>query len=215
MQKRKRSSVTRLVESRESVILPLCRNKEVLDIGCVGRAASYGHPEWLHGKICKVAASCLGIDIQHEKVKKLQEFGYKVVYGNAETVNLNKKFDVVVASEVIEHLNNQGLFLQNMRKHLKDDGIMIITTPNCFSASRRIGFYLLPQHGKYDPDHTLVHNEGTLRVIARRCGWIVKDLYYSSGFPCSLKGKIFRNVISVLPIELQGFTIIVILKKKR
>ena len=50
--------------------------------------------------------------------------------GNAEDFNLNTKYDVISSFQVIEHLYNPGNFLKNIKKHLDDDGIAIITTPN-------------------------------------------------------------------------------------
>ena len=39
----------------------------------------------------------------------------KLFGGDVTTVNLGKKFDVIVAGELIGHLPNQGLFLENMK----------------------------------------------------------------------------------------------------
>ncbi len=39
-------------------------------------------------------------------------------------------FDVVIASEVIEHLTRPEWFLRNCRRALRGDGILVMTTPN-------------------------------------------------------------------------------------
>jgi 2-polyprenyl-3-methyl-5-hydroxy-6-metoxy-1,4-benzoquinol methylase len=78
--------------NRESIILPLCEGKSVFDIGCATQCSGP-----LYDKICKVANEYIGVDIKHDAVKKLQKRGYNIIYGNAETVNLGKKFDVIVA----------------------------------------------------------------------------------------------------------------------
>jgi len=77
-----------------------------------------------------------GIDVQKEKINKLRKEGHKVVFDNVQRLEnlkkLNKKFNVIVAGEIIEHLENPGLFLDNIKNFLNDDGILIITTPNIF-----------------------------------------------------------------------------------
>ena len=47
-------------------------------------------------------------------------------------VNLlkNKEFDVIVSFEVIEHIADHSQYLKEIRRVLKDDGILIISTPN-------------------------------------------------------------------------------------
>jgi len=42
----------------------------------------------------------------------------------------NKSFDVVLASHLIEHLNDPKTFLSEIRRILKDNGFCFITTPN-------------------------------------------------------------------------------------
>jgi len=44
----------------------------------------------------------------------------------------NYKFNIIVCSEVLEHLRNPSEFLNSMKKMLKPNGIIIITIPNGF-----------------------------------------------------------------------------------
>jgi len=59
-----------------------------------------------------------------------------VLQGNAEAFDLDRKFDVIVSLQVIEHLYNPDKMLECVNKHLKDDGVFIFTTPNlgCVSS---------------------------------------------------------------------------------
>ena len=43
---------------------------------------------------------------------------------------MQEKFDLIYASEIIEHVNNRHQFLQSMRRLLKADGVVIFTTIN-------------------------------------------------------------------------------------
>ncbi len=44
--------------------------------------------------------------------------------------NIKKKFDTIIAGEIIEHLNNPEYFIKQCKNHLKKEGILILTTPN-------------------------------------------------------------------------------------
>jgi SAM-dependent methyltransferase len=55
--------------------------------------------------------------------------------------DLKEKFDVIIAGELIEHIENSGIFLENVKKHLNKGGIFFISTPN--ATSFRFGFYAL------------------------------------------------------------------------
>ena len=44
--------------------------------------------------------------------------------------DLNKKFDIIIAGEIIEHLENPTSFINYCFRHLKTSGRLILTTPN-------------------------------------------------------------------------------------
>ena len=43
---------------------------------------------------------------------------------------IKKKFDTIIAAEIIEHINNPSFLIEQCKKHLKEKGILILTTPN-------------------------------------------------------------------------------------
>ncbi|MCM8803557.1 MAG: hypothetical protein NC827_09705 [Candidatus Omnitrophica bacterium] len=77
----------KFVPYRNRMILSLCKQKTVLNIGCLEKG-----PEWILDfcKISKVAKECVGVEIRHEVAKRLVKCGYKVICGNAETINPGK-----------------------------------------------------------------------------------------------------------------------------
>lgn len=52
----------------------------------------------------------------------------------------DKRFDLVVSVEGIEHLENPHLFLREVNRILKADGWLILTTPNIVSLRSRVRF---------------------------------------------------------------------------
>ena len=89
---------------REDIIIKYIKGKDVLDIGSVGQTSAYNLWDILE----KHARKLTGIDTELCDKKN-------VVYGSMENYDFNKKFDVIVAGDVIEHVDNQGLFLENIK----------------------------------------------------------------------------------------------------
>ena len=55
---------------------------------------------------------------------------------------LGKRFDAIVAIEVIEHLENPYQFLKKAHALLKPDGVLIVTTPNVVDLDSRRQFLI-------------------------------------------------------------------------
>jgi 2-polyprenyl-3-methyl-5-hydroxy-6-metoxy-1,4-benzoquinol methylase len=55
-----------------------------------------------------------------------------------EEFNFNCKYDVVLAIEVIEHLENPFHFIRNLKNHLNSSGFILLTTPNTDSLFDRL-----------------------------------------------------------------------------
>jgi 2-polyprenyl-3-methyl-5-hydroxy-6-metoxy-1,4-benzoquinol methylase len=146
---------------REAIILERSKDKDLLDIGCMGRTAKYK----LWPQVKAAAGTYTGIDVQTPNSPD-------VVEGNMETYQFNCTFDVAIAGDVLEHVSNQGLFLDNIRRHLRDDGILIITTPNAKWPT-----VFLRTH----PDHVLWHDYSTLTGLVQRHGFRVQYFQYYYG----------------------------------
>jgi len=169
----------RVIKSRLPVIKKYCKNKVVLDIGCVAhKADKEKNTYWLHKQIRKVAKKIVGIDIQEEEVKKLVKKGYDIRVGNAEEIGLkNRNFEVVVAGEFIEHISNKGKFLENMYNHLSKEGVLILTTPSLFALRYQIRNLF---SGKIVPnkEHVCWFDFYTLKNLCERHGFLLKKSYY-------------------------------------
>jgi len=140
----------------------------VLDIGCVQHDAENAKQEnWLHGALCSMVDDVTGIDILDEEIVKLQEQGYDVKCQSAETFEFDREFDTIVAGEVIEHMSNPGLFLDQAKRHLAPSGSVVLTTPNPWTIHRfrRV----LAGHRPYTNDeHTMWFSIDMLGELGRR-----------------------------------------------
>ncbi|MBV9215697.1 MAG: methyltransferase domain-containing protein, partial [Acidobacteria bacterium] len=94
-------------------------------------------------------------------------------------------FDVIVAGEVIEHLNNPGLFLTGVKKLMSPDTKLLITTVNAYCGFRGIYYALRGRRGVAEPihpDHISYYSYSTLRHLLDRHDLRVENfLYYDIG----------------------------------
>ncbi len=68
----------------------------------------------------------------------------------------SNRFDVITCFDVIEHLENPADFFRNAKRYLKNDGIIIVSTPN-----KQIPYYMrsIPIFGLPDKNPTHIHVE--------------------------------------------------------
>lgn len=73
-----------------------------------------------------------GVDLSLEGVKQAQKRWQHVQFeqGDITRFRCETKFDVVVSSEVIEHVEDKQAFFETVRHLLRPGGHLIITTPN-------------------------------------------------------------------------------------
>jgi len=80
-----------------------------------------------------------GIDYYFEPIEnEKKEIIYIKKDINADFSEIEEKFDVAISTEVIEHVVDTDAFITNIKKLLKPNGILIITTPNLAFFFNRI-----------------------------------------------------------------------------
>lgn len=104
------------------------QNKKILDVGC-------GDGVLVH-KIARLGAKAVtGIDSSQEAITFAKERNVRLQNVNFHTGSAyrlpfqDRTFDYVTCSEVIEHLENPQLLLQEIRRVWNGTGAIVITTP--------------------------------------------------------------------------------------
>jgi 2-polyprenyl-3-methyl-5-hydroxy-6-metoxy-1,4-benzoquinol methylase len=158
------------------------RGRNVLDIGCVmHNPENYRSKYWVHKALKGVASRIVGIDLFDEGVRYLRELGFDIVTADAQNFNLGMKFDVIVAGDVIEHLENLAGFLTCCKNHLSPNGVILISTPNPWYWRYFIKAGL---NGEFrsNPEHTLWLCPRTLRQLLNRHDLDVVSFSYGSRY---------------------------------
>ena len=112
---------------RYAVVLDVLKDKDVLDVAC---GEGYGS-----AMIADVARSVTGVDISIEAVNHASATYKKnnLVFREGSAINLDFRdasFDVVVSFETLEHLGEQEQMLAEIRRVLRPDGFLMISSPN-------------------------------------------------------------------------------------
>jgi 2-polyprenyl-6-hydroxyphenyl methylase / 3-demethylubiquinone-9 3-methyltransferase len=115
---------------RMKFVRSLCEidGMDILDVGCGGGIASES--------LARCGAVVVGIDASPEAIEcgkaHAKESGLKIQYENTpiEDFSSTKKFDIVFANDIIEHVNSVPLFLQGLEKHVKQGGLLVVSTIN-------------------------------------------------------------------------------------
>ena len=107
----------------------ICKGKRVLDIAC---GEGYGS-----NIIAQVSDTVVGVDISEETIEnakgKYRKENTTFVTGSADNIPAeDNSFDVVISFETIEHISEdcQIRFLQEIKRVLKPDGILVMSSPD-------------------------------------------------------------------------------------
>ena len=100
----------------------------ILDIGCGGGLISEPLAR-LGGKVTGIDASKKNIEIAklHSKKSKLN---INYINKSPEQLENIKKFDIILNLEIVEHVDNVGLYIKSCYNLLKKDGLMFTATLN-------------------------------------------------------------------------------------
>ena len=138
----------------------IVKNKSVLDVGC-----GSGHGTRLLAT--NGAERVASLDLYEATARRVSEFtkGFQnsaaFVMDGQKLGFKDNSFQLVTCFEVIEHVSKPDMLLSEVRRILKGDGILVLTTPN--RAVR-----LLPLQRPWNPEHLYEYTLKGLRTILKK-----------------------------------------------
>ena len=127
-------------------------NSKIIDIGCGG------------GLICeplaRLGALVSGVDFVKKNILVAKKHALKenlninYICCEIEKLSFNKKYDVILLLEVLEHINDWKGTINKVKKFLKKDGIIIFSTINRNILSGILTIFFAEKILKWIPDNT-------------------------------------------------------------
>ena len=192
-----KQNTTRILK-KEKIGVNLLDGLNCLDVGCGGGILSEKLKR-LGANVTGIDASKTSIDIAKEHAKKSR---LKINYKNITTSKfleikdeeILNKFDLVIASEVIEHVYNRKIFLSDISNLCRPGGLVVFTTINNSFLGILLGKYfaedilkILPE-GSHDVDKFI--SPENLAKEAEEHGIILDNF---TGFTPKFR---FKNIIN-------------------
>lgn len=167
----------------------------ILDIGC---ATGY------MGKILKQKGHyVVGFDLSKRAIKLSKKSLDEVYVMDIEKDKFPDlpNFDLVLVSEVIEHLFQPEKVLLLVGKHLKSNGKLIVSTPNFLYWGNRIKFLLgdfsYTKQGMFDEGHIHFFSYHSLRSLLENTGFsVVGENHVSPSFLGRIGSRLLPGVFS-------------------
>jgi SAM-dependent methyltransferase len=133
---------------------------------------------WLHAQLNEVASELVGIDLDAEGVAEAVADGYPAhavdCCDPAAVAALGlAPAPVVIAGELVEHLDSPGGFFDAVHALVAPGGQLVVTTPNAYGLLNVAAS--LGRREVNHPDHVVLFSWRTLTAMAARHGWEPQD----------------------------------------
>lgn len=161
--------------NRIQTVLNHVEGPTILDLGAAQHdAENESNADWLHGHLADEFETVVGVDFLPDAVLELNQQGYQFRYADVTDMDLDIHADTVVAGELIEHLANPGLMLENANDHLKDGGKLIITTPNPWAIVHLRRW--LTDSIQINDEHCAWYGPVVLKQLLQRYGFAITEI---------------------------------------
>ena len=157
---------SRRITSKNYSDVNVLNGLKCLDIGCGGGILSEPMSR-LGAIVTGIDASKMAIQsaIAHSRKSRL-DIDFKCMStGDLIKSSLDNQFDIIIASEVIEHVSNRALFLSDIAKLCKPGGLVVFTTINKSILGVLLGkffaeeFIKVVPKGTHDPNKFISPNQ--------------------------------------------------------
>lgn len=171
----------KFIPERDEQILKLCNNKSVLHIGATDSPFTmkkYGKERLLHQKLACVAKELTGIDVDEQGIDFLRKKGITNILkmDMNELGTLPSKPEVIVFTEIIEHLSNIEICLKNIQNAMSENTRLIISTPNLYGLYMFLKVLIVNFESHHD-DHKVGFTFGLLAQLLEANDFKITQAY--------------------------------------
>jgi 2-polyprenyl-3-methyl-5-hydroxy-6-metoxy-1,4-benzoquinol methylase len=179
------------IQIRKLFVDDLDRELRVLDIG--GGTGALSTEVKKSFRKSRVETHIVDLDESARTAAQLN--GHYFHLSKFENFTYDKKFDLILGLNILEHVEDPVLFLSNCRNLLSDSGKLIIQTPNYKSVD---GFLFRRRYwgGLHSPRHFVIYSFKSLRKTLNSLNFkIIKQTSTQAGhfWACSVLGSLKHN----------------------
>ncbi|MEI7835778.1 MAG: methyltransferase domain-containing protein [Planctomycetota bacterium] len=116
------------------------------------------------------------IDVANWRASGMAKTAYDLNQALPQELLAREPYDLVVAIEIIEHLENPSKFLRDCRSLVKPDGYILLSTPNVTNAYSRIAFFVRAQFRWMTPHD--YHESGHMTLLPH---WLLELILSATG----------------------------------
>lgn len=153
-------------------------NKTILDVGCgAGTVSLY---------LANKGASIVGIDISRKAIDSCKKSARilklkdktQFICNTIEKIKFRRKFDVIICSEIIEHIPKDKAFLKRIHKLLKKNGLLILSTPSINAPLYKVG---LAQNFDKRVGHIRRYSKEQISDLVKKSGFRIEEVKLTEG----------------------------------
>lgn len=192
--------------NRDETIAKLVKDSDVLHLGCADwpytdRRIEEGR--LLHDDLLKYSKKCIGVELNDDRLERIREEYPKEKFTTFSELGPISDSFLIVAGEVIEHIENPGIFLDSLSTKSAVGTRLLISTPNAQSLKQALRG--LAGREVQHPDHVVLFTQNTLVELASRYHWeCTSFMYYNSRTQSrSILKRILRKPFELL-LEFSG-----------
>lgn len=198
------------IVERETFLLEKSNNKSILHFGFLDSPflkKKFQQKQLLHLELKNVATYLYGIDIDKRSLLLYQKLtkdhlnsicDIERKLSKVEINKLSQRFDVILFPEILEHLKNPGIALENLRQlSLSNNSCeVIVTVPNAFYVGGILA--ALESNEVVHSGHYFYFSPYTLENLLKNCKFSQISIYfYTDNITSQTPGITKRGLIAV------------------
>ncbi len=181
---------------RKELTLKLVSGELVLEIG-----AAEG---WMSKDLSTKVSKLVSCDIAMSYLKRAKSSGINAEFFRIDAHYLpfvDESFDVVIITEVLEHLFSPYRALEEIHRVLKPDGVLILSTPNNMTIANIIN-HLINRNIKHRDAHLSFYDVLSLKQLLSFVGFetleVLTSFIYFPGIKPLFYSKIIQKIMHIL-----------------
>lgn len=152
--------------------------KYILELGCFSGYMTRYMKDNLGGRI-------FGIEMDKEAAELARPYCEDLFIGDIDEMDFTevlgeKRFDVIILADIIEHLKDPSGLLMKLKRFIEPDGYILLSVPNAVHGSMGLelidGRWKYRSYGLFDDTHLRYFDKNGIEQLLDKCGFVLSRL---------------------------------------